>query len=215
MSFLKVVGLVGVFALTQIANAKDLGVIGTTYEIKEQDAVEQIKDKLMVMEENGELEKLKEEAINKSLHTIKNPKPNSLITTATERSQTIYNPTKTYNEAVTDDEGRILLAAGSKINPLDHISLSKQMIFFDGRDEEQVAAVKEMVVGQGAKLKPILVGGSWFDISKDWGQQVYFDQGSYLTTQFNIKEVPAVVGQEGKFLKIEVIPAKELKELDK
>lgn len=198
------------FASTQQVSAKDLGVIGKTYQIKEQDAVEQIKKKLMVMQENGELEKLKDKAIKKSLHTLKNPKPNDSITTAKKRSQTLHNPTKTYDAAVTDDEGRILLAAGSKVNPLDYMSLSKKIIFFDGRDKEQVKAVKKMVKQQGAKLKPVLIAGSWFDISKAWGQQVYFDQGSYLTAQFNIKEVPAIVSQEGKSLKIEVIPAKDL-----
>ena len=46
-----------VFASTQIV-AMDLGVIGNTYQIAEQDAVEQIKEKLVKMQQTGELQKI-------------------------------------------------------------------------------------------------------------------------------------------------------------
>lgn len=197
------------FALTQV-NAKDLGVIGQTYAIAEQDAVEQIIGKLTAMEKTGELERLKEKAIKKSLHSIKNPKPNDTIITATKRSSTLYNPTKIYEEALKDEEGRILVAAGKKINPLDYITLSKRFVFFDGRDKEQVAAVKRVVIKEGAKVRPVLVAGSWFDLSKSWGRQVYFDQGGYLARQFDLTQVPAIVSQSGKAVRIDVIPAKDL-----
>lgn len=197
------------FALTQV-NAKDLGVIGQTYAITEQDAVEQIIGKLTAMEKTGELEKLKEKAIKKSLHSVKNPKPNNNIKTATKRSNTLYNPTKVYEEALKDDEGRIIIAAGKKINPLDYITLSKKFIFFDGRDKEQVAAVKRIVNKEGEKVKAVLIAGSWFDISKSWGRQVYFDQGGYLAAQFNLTQVPAIVSQSNKTIRIDVIPAKDL-----
>lgn len=202
-----VIGLI--FASTQIS-AEDLGVVGQTYEIKEPDAVEQIQAKLMAMQQSGELDKLKKEAINRSLNSLKNPKPNDSLKTALESSTYLYDPTKFYSENVVDEEGNILVPAGTKINPLNYVGLSKTLIFFDGRDADQVSAVKKIVDTKGEKVKPILVAGSWYDISKKWGRQVYYDQGRYLADEFSLEEVPAVIYQEKDMLRVDVIPSKEL-----
>ena len=56
--------------LTSTADAKDLGVVGQVWEISESDPIEDIKNKLKVMESNGEIdkhnEKIKEEIKKKN-----------------------------------------------------------------------------------------------------------------------------------------------------
>ena len=47
------------------------------------------------------------------------------------------------------------------------------MVFFDGRDKEQVEAVKKLISKEGLKVKPILTGGSWFDINSQLDKMVY------------------------------------------
>ena len=198
-----------VFASTQIV-AMDLGVIGNTYQIAEQDAVEQIKEKLVKMQQTGELQKIEQESIKKSINSLKNPKSNDSLIVATKKSSKLYDPTQTFNEEVRAEDGTLISPAGRKVYPLDYVKLSKTMVFFDGRDKEQVEAVKKLISKEGLKVKPILTGGSWFDISKEWKRQVYFDQGAYLTKRLTIEEVPAIVSQVGNKLQINYVPAKEI-----
>ncbi|MPW68369.1 type-F conjugative transfer system protein TraW [Moraxella catarrhalis] len=198
-----------IFASTQIW-AKDLGVIGKTYEIVEQDAVEQIQQKLKQMEATGELARLEKKAIDKSLHTLKNPKANPKIITVTKRSEKLHDPTQVIEHDIRAEDGTLIAPAGTMINPLRHMTLSKTMVFFDGRDKEQVQAVRALLVHRSGNFMPILTGGSWYEISKAWKRQVYFDQGGFMAEKMAIEQVPAVVTQQGQQLKISYIPAKEL-----
>lgn len=206
LSFIAVFAL---FASTQ-SYALDLGIIGQTYKIAEQDAVEQIKAKLQAMEKTGELEKLKQEAINRSLQSIKSPKHNKNLTTATKQSMKLIDPSQTFNEEIRAEDGTLISPAGRTVNPLDYMQMSRSLIFFDGRDKEQVEAVKQLMLKQGTKFKPILTAGSWFDISKSWKRQVYFDQAGFLAKRFSIEQVPAIVQQQGNRLQVRYIPAKEI-----
>lgn len=164
----------------------------------------------MAMQKTGELEKIQQEAINRSLNSIKNPKPNDAIMTATKQQMKLFDPSQTFNEEVKAEDGTIISPAGRTVNPLDYMQLSKSLVFFDGRDAAQVEAIKKLIAIQGNKIKPILIAGNWFDISKDWKRQVYFDQGGYLAKRLTIEQVPALVKQQGNRLEIRYVPAKEI-----
>ena len=53
------------------------------------------------------------------------------------------------------------------------------------------------------KVKPILTGGSYLDLMKAWQLPVYYDQLGLLTQRLGIRQVPALVSQEGKRLRID------------
>ena len=89
--------------------------------------------------------------------------------------------------------------------------LTKKLVFFDGRDAEQVDAVATLMKNNAAKIKPILVGGSWLDLTKAWKTQVYFDQKGVLSARFGLRAVPSVISQQGATLLLQEIPARELK----
>lgn len=191
-------------------NAGMLGAIGPTYPIAEPDAVAQIMAKLRAKERSGELKRLQEAATQRSLNSAKNPAPVDGIRTATERSLRLIDPTVTYSKPVTTDDGRVVIPAGAKLNPLDLMPFTETLVFFDGRDPEQAAGVERMMAHAGAHVKPVLVAGSWLDLTKQFKKQVYFDQHGVLTARFGISVVPAVIQQRGKQLELSVIPAKEL-----
>jgi conjugal transfer pilus assembly protein TraW len=67
-----------------------------------------------------------------------------------------------------------------------------------------------MMAHAGARVKPVLIAGSWLDLTKQFKKQVYFDQHGVLSARFGISVVPAVIQQRGKQLELSVIPAKEL-----
>lgn len=195
--------------------AQSLGAVGPVYPIAEESALDTIMRRLQVKERAGELARIRETAIRRSVDGAKNPPPVPGLVTTRARSQRLLDPTITYVEAVKTEDGRVVVPAGARINPLRVTTLTRRLVFFDGRDAEQVEAVRRMVVAptvSGAmKVKPILVAGSWFETSKAWRTQVFFDQHGTLSRRFGLTRVPSIVSQRGDSLLLEEIPAEELK----
>ncbi len=211
MRFSNLIVALLIVAALPVAHAASLGTIGPIYPIGEESAIDMIMKKLLQKERNGELKQLQEAVIRRSIGSIKNMKPVDGIVTVHARSQRFIDPTVTYVKPVTTDDGRIIIPAGIKINPLEMIGLTKTLVFFDGRDPEQRKAVGRLVAKSGQlKVKPILVAGSWLDLTKSWKTQVFYDQNGTLSKRFGITAVPAVIRQQGKMLVLDEIPAKEL-----
>jgi conjugal transfer pilus assembly protein TraW len=97
--------------------------------------------------------------------------------------------------------------AGTRANPLEIVSLSKHLLFFDGTDERQVERARKLLAHYQGKLKPILVAGSYLALMQRWQLPVYFDQQGALTRKHGITQVPALLSQEGLQLRIyELVP---------
>jgi conjugal transfer pilus assembly protein TraW len=80
-------------------------------------------------------------------------------------------------------------------------------LFFDARDAAQVQKAQALIERYGGKVKPILTGGSYLDLMRRWRIKVYYDQQGALTGKLGITEVPALVSQEGKHLRIDTLAA--------
>ena len=152
--------LVGVLLFAPVAMGTTLGAIGPVYPIGEQSALDLIMSRLRAKERAGELAELQELAVKRSLQTIEQLPPVGGITTVTTPAQRLIDPSVTYTHAVTTDDGRIVIPAGTTINPLKITALTKTLVFFDGRDPAQTEAVGALVAAGGARIKPILVAGS-------------------------------------------------------
>lgn len=203
--------LIGMLHAT--AYALDLGHIGLTYPIVEEDALLSLHRKLQQLDQSGELAAHQRQAQEQIVRSIESPQAVSGLTTADRRATHYIDPTLTFDEAIKDHTDRIIIAAGTKINPLAHIRLSKRLVFFDGRDALQTEKVKQMVATYKEAIKPILVGGSFMQTMRAWGKPVYFDQYGKLVKRFQITAVPAIVSQDTEMttrLKVEAIPAEEL-----
>jgi conjugal transfer pilus assembly protein TraW len=210
MRFSNLIAVLLCSALVPIAQAESVGTIGQTYPIDEESALSMIMNKLRAKERNGDMKRYQQEAVKRSLGSLKNMPPVQGIGTVTARAQRLIDPTVYYPKAITTDEGRIVVPAGAKINPLLVTGLSKRLVFFDGRDPEQASAVRRMVQRESTKVKPILVAGSWLDLTKAWKTQVYFDQKGILSERFGIRAVPSIISQQGASLLLQEVPAKEL-----
>jgi conjugal transfer pilus assembly protein TraW len=197
--------------ITGAGRAEDLGVVGPTYPIAECDAIVMLKSRLAQLQRSGKLQAIEAAARQRALAGIKTLPPVPNITTATEYAQRSVDPTVTYEHSITNDEGAVIVPAGTSINPLKIDSLTKRLVFFDGRDPDQVYAVRALVERYHAGVKPILVAGSWFDLTKAWKSQVFFDQHGTLAKRFGIERVPSVISQRGDMLLLEEEPAKQLR----
>jgi len=189
--------------------AKDLGVVGTVYQIKEQNILEFIKTKLLQMQASGEIDKKNKELITKVKQKVDRPAPVQGITRATETKVWDFDPTYTATKDIFTPYG-VVVKKGDKVNPLDSMPFTKVLIFYDGTDADQVIWVKNKCAKLKSREKLILVNGAISDQSKIFNKPIYFDQAGRLTTKFNIKHVPAMVKQNNKLAK-RVLEVSEIK----
>lgn len=192
------------------AQAKSLGVHGVIYLIEEVDPIALIHQKLKMMEESGDLEQRNVELQKKARASVEKPKPVERITKAARPRVFTFDPTYVVNEDLKDHQGQIFAKKGTKLNPLETVSLPQNLVFFNGDDVEQLLWVKEQLaqsqLSQPTKTKPlklILTQGAPLKLAEELYIPVYFDQGGFLTRRLGIQHVPAVVSQEGLKLKIE------------
>jgi len=187
------------------AAALDLGKIGPTYPIAEPSFLEFIEARLREKERSGEIQRLQEAAQARAIAAIKSPPPVPGVK-PTEMPRThYYDPSFTLEANLHDEQGHVLFPAGTRKNPLEVVSLSKHLLFFDARDAKQLERARALIDHYSGKVKPILVAGSYMDLMKRWQIRVYYDQQGSLTRRLGITQVPALVSQEGLRLRIDEI----------
>jgi len=188
-----------------IAHAVDLGAIGPTYGIAEPHLLADIERRLREKERSGELQHLIDEARTRGVDAVRLPAPVAGVS-ATDTPRTFYvDPSFTLDRNIVDASGRLLFAAGTRKNPLEVVSLSKRLLFFDARDRRQVTRAQELMSSYEGHVKPILTGGSYLDLMRSWRIPVYYDQQGVLTRRLGILQVPALVSQEGQRLRIDEV----------
>jgi conjugal transfer pilus assembly protein TraW len=200
--------LTTIIATTLLAfniGAQDLGVIGPVYPIAEPSLLEVILTKLRHAESTGVLGQLQRDAQTRIRRGIEQPESITNVSKTTKPRTHYYDPSLVIPYAISDAEGRIIIAPGTTVNPLDTVSLSKHLLFFDARDADQVKRARALLDQHHGKVKLILTGGSYLDLMKHWKQPVFFDQQGLLTTKLRIQQVPALVYQDGKRLRIDEI----------
>lgn len=202
MSRLSALAALGAVASAS-AGAVDLGTLGPTYAITEPHLLRFIEQRLREKERSGELQRLMDLARRRGELAITQPTPVAgLRPTATARSFHV-DPSFTLDRNITDAGGRLLFPAGTRKNPLDVVSLTRQLLLFDARDRRQVVRAQALMAARPGGVKPILTGGSYLQLMKDWKVPVYFDQQGVLVRRLGIRQVPALVSQDGLRLRID------------
>lgn len=193
----------GMSLLVAHAVAMELGVIGPTYEISEPHLLQMIEERLREKERSGELQRLVEQTRDRGIETVKHPPPVAGLH-PTETARTYYvDPSFTLDRNILGPQGELLFAAGTRKNPLEVVSLSRYLLFFDARDPRQVGRARQLMASYRGRVKPILVGGSYLALMKSWRIPIYYDQHGLLTRRLGIAQVPALVSQEGLRLRID------------
>ena len=199
--------LAGLLYATAPAAAKDYGQQGTVFPIVEPDLLEQIRAKLQRLEASGETARLNADLKKRTIARVNRPEPVAGLGTASNPRQWTFDPTITVEADISDDKGRLIIAAGTRVNPLDTVSLRQKLIFIDGDDAAQLAwAIK---VHKAADAKLILVKGAPLDLMRARQRRFYFDQGGTLVKRFGIRAVPAIVEQQGRILLVREVPLRK------
>lgn len=183
------------FFQISLVEAKDFGIQGELFFLQEENLVHVLQKKLITATQNPSslIEQIKKKA---SLPKLANVPPEATID-----KTFYYDPTFTTNEMIKDSQGKIVIAKGTRINPLKETFLSHGLLFFDGDNPNHVKWASHQ---QGA-FHWILVNGNPFKLEEEQQRPVFFDQQGYLISKFSIQRIPTRITQEGNQLKIEEI----------
>lgn len=182
------------------ADARDYGQHGAVFPIAETDLLLAIERRLRSMEASGQIDAFNRQLADRTAERVGRPPPVVGITRATTTRSWAFDPSMTLEQDIRDHRGRVLFAAGTRVNPLDTVSMRRSLVFLDGDDPEQVAWALRSTNAENAHL--VLTSGNVFDRMKAGQRRFFFDQGGQLTTRFGIRHVPAVVQQDGSVLRV-------------
>lgn len=179
-------------------NAKDFGTVGQTFPILERNLKNVIEEKIAHSNLESMPDKLEEMA--------KNPKAIHELQEAKEYKSYIVDPSYTAKEDIKNDKGQIVVKQGTKINPLEIITLSTRLIFIDGTDQRHLSWARSLT----DDVKWILVKGSPIFLEEIEQRPIYFDQNGQYVKKLQIQHLPASAKQEGPYLLIEEWPLDSL-----
>ena len=180
-------------------------VVGPHYAVDEPDMLTWIERRLAAKQASGELAARIDAATASARRLLEQPPALEHITRAATRRTGFYDPSYTADRNIYDHEGGVLVAAGTRVNPLAQVGLRRPLIFFDARDPDQAAFARRYLDSQDGRARPILTGGSYVDLMRRWQVPVYYDQRGLLVRRLGIRHVPAIVAQDGLRLRIDEI----------
>ena len=189
-------------ALPSAASAKDLGVRGATWPIAEPDLLAQIEARLLEMERSGALARLEEEARANARRKLEEPEPLPGIAPATRERSRLWDPAITVARDIRAADGALIAAAGTRVNPLERMTLARDLLFVDGRREAEVA----WALGHDRPAKIVLLAGRPLDLMRQHRRPFFFDQGGRLAARFGLRLTPSLVEQAGSRLRITEVP---------
>lgn len=176
------------------ATAKNLGSIGTTWEIQEQSILAFIEQRLHEQFGGKSEDEIKAEVQKRVEENVLRPAYVELPR-ATEDSERTFDPSFTVERDLANHKGQVFAKKGQVVNPFDHIPFGHTLIFIDGDDEAQVKWVQHFNVESGVR-KVILTKGHIRDINNLLDEWVYFDQNATLINRFGIKALPTVIDEK-------------------
>ncbi|MQA40591.1 type-F conjugative transfer system protein TraW [Rugamonas sp. FT29W] len=194
--------LAAALALSQV-QARILEPIGPVRPLAEPDLLEQIQQRLAEKARSGELAALQQQASQATLAALRTPAPVAGLVTDSKAHTSYVDPSYVLERDIVDAGGQILFGRGMRVNPLDALAMPGQLLFFDARDARQLKLAATLLAHNDHPIKPVLVGGSPMELSRLWRRPVYFDQTGALAKKLHIVQVPAMVTQDGKRLRID------------
>ena len=199
-----------VAAITPDASAKDLGVRGATWPVAEPDLLAEIEARLLDMRRSGELARLEEEARIRARRQLEEPEPVPGIAPARELRSRPFDPAITVARDIRTPDGTLIAVAGTRLDPLERLPLTRDLIFVDGRRQAEIA----WALAHGRPAKIVLLAGRPLDLMRRHRRPFFFDTGGRLAARFGIAATPTLVEQDGSRLRLTEIPVESSKKED-
>ena len=184
------------------ATAKDLGVRGATWPVAEPDLLVEIETRLQEMQRSGALARLEEEARIRARLRLEEPEPVPGIAPATEERSRPFDPAIVVAQDIRTPDGTLIAVAGTRLDPLERMGLTRDLIFVDGRREAEIA----WALAHGRPAKIVLLAGRPLDLMRRHRRPFFFDTGGRLAARFGIAATPTLVERDGSRLRLTEIP---------
>ena len=204
-----VLGGVAATGLPLAGSAKDLGVRGATWPVAEPDLLAQIEARLLEMQNSGELARLEADAMERARQRLEEPEPVPGIAPARTRLSRLRDVSVTVARDIRTADGTLIAAAGTRVNPLERVTLGRDLLFIDGRREAEIAWAMERDVENGRPATIVLLAGRPLELMRRHRRPVFFDQGGRLAERFGLRFTPSLVQQAGARLRIVEIPVED------
>ena len=195
----------GVCTLVAGASAKDLGVRGATWPVSEPDLLERIESRLLEMQRSGELARFESEARERARRKLEEPPPVPGIAPAMRDRIRLFDPAIVVERDIRTPDGALIAAAGTRVNPLERVGLTRDLLFVDGRREAEIA----WALAHDRPAKIVLLAGRPLDLMRRHGRAFFFDTGGTLAARFGIAATPSLVAQDGTRLRITEVPVND------
>ena len=187
------------------ASAKDLGVRGAIWPVAEPDLLVEIETRLFELQRSGDLARLEEEARTRARRSLEDPESVPGIARAREQRSRPFDPAITVAQDIRTPDGTLIAAAGTRVNPLKRLPLTRDLIFVDGRREAEIA----WALAHGRPAKIVLLAGRPLDLMRRHRRPFFFDTGGRLAARFGIAATPTLVEQDGVRLRLTEIPVED------
>ena len=191
------------------AKARDLGVRGAIWPVAEPDLLAAIEARLRGMERSGELARLEREARADVRARLEEPDPVPGIVPATEERSRLLDPSVTVARDVRTPDGVLVAAAGTWVNPLERMTLSRDLLFVDGRRASEIAWALAREEEGGRPARIVLLAGRPLEAARKHRRPFFFDQDGVLAARFGIAATPSLVSQAGTLLQITEMPVED------
>ena len=192
-------------ALPGAVSAKDLGVRGATWPVAEPDLLAQIEARLLEMERSGALARLQEQGRADARRKLEEPDAAPGIAPATRERSRLWDAAITVARDIRTADGVVIAAAGTRVNPLERMTLVRDLLFVDGRREAEIA----WALSHDRPAKIVLLAGRPLDLMRRHRRPFFFDQGGRLAARFGLRLTPSLVEQAGSRLRITEVPVKD------
>lgn len=175
--------------------------LGQVYPIIEKDAHEEVMARAQAFDSSRYRESVKNKVLTyRPQDMVRLPQAQKSRIFTVDMSQTVSRDLK-------DQNGRVLVAKGSTINPLAKMNWPGKLLFIDGSSKAQMRWLLSSTLAKDISVKIVLTDGDYIAVREKLGRPVFY-ANRLLVDRLRIAAVPSLVRQNGLVMEVREIDVK-------
>ena len=183
--------------LSYSSYAEVVGTFGNTYSITEQDAYEEIIQKVQKHNWQKEFARIDRNIKNKTTVNFK-------LRHAKESKIFYVDPIYTLDFDITNEKGQIIYPKGYSFNPLQYMQFPYTLVFFDANSITEIQWIKSQNLVSRWDVMLIATNGDAVKTAKMLNKTVYVASKKMLD-RFQIKSTPSILYAQNKMLLVQEV----------
>jgi len=183
--------------LTALSYAEVVGTFGNTYSITEQDAYEEIMQKVQKHNWQKEFARIDRNIKNKTTVNFK-------LRHAKENKTFYVDPTYTLDFDITNEKGQIIYPKGYSFNPLQYMQFPYTLVFFDADSITEIQWIKSQNLASRWDVMFIATNGNSLKAESLLNRVVYV-ASKKMFDRFKIKATPSILYAQNNMLIVQEV----------